>query len=228
MKSLGLSLALLLCLAPVQGGNRADVNADRVVNATDTVLLANIVAGNLDAANDNLETVVLVAPQGGDFTDPADAADWVAAQSPGPTHRFVILVTPGEYAVTRIIDLPSHTTLQGYGRRATRIIGNFTDPQYFVVAWNAAQVAIRDLSLHMVAHVSSDCAVVGLYDGTGCTLEGLELITENSTGPIYMIYASNCSGDFRDLELTQSAGSVVAVGIMAPSPRSTSIIAGLN
>jgi hypothetical protein len=214
MKSFWLGLALLLCLAPALAGNRADVNADQAVNAVDTVLLANIVAGNLDVANYNLETVVVVAPLGGDFTNPADAADWVTAQSPGPTHRFVILVTPGEYTVTRAIELPGYTTLQGYGRRATRILGNFTDTTYFVVANAADQVAIRDLTLHMTAHVNSDCAVVGLYNGAGCLLEDLDLLTENSWGPIYMIYADSCSGDFRNLGLTQGAGSVVGVGIM--------------
>ncbi len=106
---------IMLCAGPAAAGNRADVNADRAVNAADSVCLANILAGNLDASEFNLESIVVVAKQGGDFTDPADAADWVATQFPTNVNRFVILVAPGSYTLTRPITLPSYTTLRGYG-----------------------------------------------------------------------------------------------------------------
>ncbi len=202
MKSCLLALALLLCQAPAQGGNRADVNADQVVNAADTVLLANIVAGNLDVANYELETVVVVAPQGGDFTDPADAADWVQTQSPGPTHRFVILVTPGEYSVNHAIILISYTTLQGYGSRASRIIGNLMDAPALVRIMNADQAAIRDLGATVVDNqMELSTTVVEIINSTGCLLEGLELLADNASGHDRWLSATNSSGDCRNLEM---------------------------
>lgn len=97
----------------IQAGNRADVNADQHVDAGDLSILANILAGNLALENYDLHHVVVVAPQGGDFTDPADAADWVNTQDPDWLNRFVILVTPGLYFLDRPLMLPNYTTLLG-------------------------------------------------------------------------------------------------------------------
>lgn len=200
-------IALLLCVCPAMAGNRADVNADQVVNAADTVLLANIVAGNLDAADYNLETVALVAPQGGDFTNPADAADWVTAQSPGPAHRFVILVTPGEYTVNRTIDLPAYTTLQGYGRRATRILGGSLVEEFALLeASFADQVAVRDLTLCTVDVGDQNYYVVSINQCAGLVLEGLDITTNASQGNCWLMMLQNSSGDCRNLELTDGPG----------------------
>ncbi len=171
MKNALFLLALLpLCVCPAAAGNRADVNADRAVNAADSVCLANILAGNLDASEFNLENVVVVAPQGGDFTNPADAADWVAAQSPSATHRFVILVAPGGYLLTRAVWLPSYTTLRGYGRKNTVIIrtGGAPSPPFgaIVVLNSTTDSAIEDLSLQKDSGGTTNTAAVYVLSST--------------------------------------------------------------
>lgn len=171
MKNVLFMLALLpLCVCPAAAGNRADVNADRAVNAADSVCLANILAGNLDASEFNLENVVVVAPQGGDFTNPADAADWVTAQSPSATHRFVILVAPGEYQLTRAVWLPSYTTLRGHGRQNTVIIraGGAPNPPYgaIVVLNSTTGSAIEDLRLRKDSGGSTNSAAVYVFSST--------------------------------------------------------------
>lgn len=114
-------LCVLFCLgAWAWGGNRADINADQLVNSTDMAVLANLLTGNLDIAGYDLANVVVVAPQGGDFTDPAAAANWVATQSPSASNRFLIWVAPGEYS-SGSINLPSYTTLKGSDRRNCRL-----------------------------------------------------------------------------------------------------------
>ena len=173
-----------LCACPASAGNRADVNADRAVNAADSVCLANILAGNLDASEFNLENVVVVAPQGGDFTDPADAADWVASQSPSQYNRFVILVTPGQYALTRPVTLPSYTTLRGYGPANTllyRTGGESAPPYGAVVAlddtWYGAIEAVQ------ISHYQGGVNMSAAIHNSGCfycELRGCSIRMEQS------------------------------------------------
>ena len=138
---------ICLCLASfVWAGNRADVNADGVVNAADLTLLGNVVAGNLDIGNYDLANVVVVAPQGGDFTSPMDAVNWVATQSPSATKRFLVLVTPGVYHYTGQFMLPSYTTLCGYGPSNTRLIQDGAGYQG-VYAFGVIDVSIANLQV---------------------------------------------------------------------------------
>jgi hypothetical protein len=171
MKTVLLLIALFaFCAGSAAAGNRADVNADRAVNAADSVCLANILAGNIDASEFNLENVVVVAPQGGDFTDPADAADWVAEQNPSPHNRFVILVTPGEYELTRGIWLPSYTTLRGYGRKNSIIMrsgGTASPPYGAVVVLNSThESAIEDLRLTKGSGGSTNTATIYIFSSS--------------------------------------------------------------
>ncbi len=137
--------SIILCLAGfVLAGNRADVNADRAVNAADSAVLANILSGNLDLADYDLANVVVVAPQGGDFTSPLDALLWVAGQSPSATNRFVVLVAPGEYTVPASMSIPSYTTLRGYDRINCRIIRS---GQFLIQTTGHTNVVVQDLSL---------------------------------------------------------------------------------
>ena len=79
------SIAVILSVC-LPAGNRADVNADQAVNAADSAVLANILSGNLDLAGYDLANVVVVAPQGGDFTDPRTrCSGWPASLPPPPT-----------------------------------------------------------------------------------------------------------------------------------------------
>jgi hypothetical protein len=127
-------------------GNRADVNADGVVNAGDLTVLGNLVAGNLDIGNYDLANVVVVAPQGGDFTSPLDAVNWVATQSPSNTKRFLVLVTPGVYHYTGQFMLPSYTTLCGYGPSNTRLIQDWAGYQG-MYAYEVIDVSIANLQI---------------------------------------------------------------------------------
>lgn len=136
-----------LCLSSwALAGNRADVNADRSVNAADLAILVNLVAGNIDIAGYDLANVVVVAPQGGDFTNPVDASDWVKTQSPSANRRFVILVTPGVYRYWNQFILPSYTTLCGYGPGNTRLVQGSSGYEG-VYAYDNVEVTIANLRI---------------------------------------------------------------------------------
>ncbi len=183
---------LCLCLATgVWAGNRADVNADGLVNAADLAVLGNVVAGNLDIGNYDLANVVVVAPQGGDFTSPLDAVNWVAAQSPSATKRFLVLVTPGVYHYSGQFKLPSYTTLCGYGPSNTRLIQDGAGYEG-VYAYEVIDVSIANLQVeaprwgvtaqasinvrldHVVVSVDGDVAY-DLY-GIVCRSSNMEIV----------------------------------------------------
>lgn len=174
----------------VRAGNRADINADRAVNAADLTVLSNILAGNIDLAGYDLPGVVVVAARGGDFTDPAAAADWVAGQSPSPANRFVILVAPGKYTVDRVIQLPSYTTLQGYGPHST-----------WITRYNP-----------VIQGYWSD--VVFINTRTGVTVQNLALETTENDGPNNVLRA-NGAYDLRlkNLLLVNKATSAQNYGL---------------
>jgi hypothetical protein len=159
------TVCLVMCLTawPV-AGNRADINADQQVDAADAAILANLLAGNLDLAGYDLANVVVVAPQGGDFTDPRAALNWVATQSPSATNRYLVLVAPGEYTTTSSFGIPSYTTLKGYDRANTRILRTGV---FFVYTSSAEGVAIQDLTF-VQDHPSGAGGTMGIYFGT-CT-----------------------------------------------------------
>jgi hypothetical protein len=139
-----LVICVFICLTVwAWGGNRADVNADQLVNSTDLAVLANLVSGNLDIAGYDLANVVVVAPQGGDFTNPADAADWVATQSPSTSNRFLIWVTPGEYSTGGTINIPSYTTLKGSGWNSILDLGSGNA----ISCTSKTEVVIADLQI---------------------------------------------------------------------------------
>ena len=179
------------------------------MNATHTVLLANIVAGNLDVGNYNLETVVVVAAQGGDFFSPIDAAEWVAAQGPGLTNRFVILITPGVYVIREDIVLPSYTTLQGYGYLASRIVrasaGSETRAAY---CSGATGVSLRDLTLRNEAGGATSNIVLWVNNSTSVDLQGVAFESASTTGGtnihLYITLDSQIAG--RELLFSQDPG----------------------
>ena len=112
MKTLCIIIFNLLCLEALMAGNRADINADQKVNAVDLSVLSNLLAGNLDLSNYDIPNVVVVAPTGGDFTNPVDAANYVNTQG---FDKAVIVVSPGFYQIDQPIILGQFTVLLGYG-----------------------------------------------------------------------------------------------------------------
>jgi hypothetical protein len=152
-----LSIILLGMMAWAWGGNRADVNADQAVNSADLAVVANLLSGNLDLANYDLANVVVVAPQGGDFTNPADAAYWVATQSPSSSNRYLIWVAPGDYTSGGSIHVPSYTVLKGAGWNS---IVNL--PSVVAISCSdRTEVEIADLRIYSRCGVSLDtCSMV--------------------------------------------------------------------
>lgn len=177
-----LGILALACSLPVAASNRCDINGDQAVNATDQVLLANVLAGNADLGNYNLENVVVVAKRGGDFTDPCAAATWVASQNPTVDKPWVILVTPGKYVITTDLDLPSYTTLRGYGPNATLIV--------------------RQNPADNLAY----SAVVGIHSKTCVTVENIALESlENDSQNSVLWAQSSTKLIFRNLALMNHA-----------------------
>ncbi len=208
MRGILLCLIAVLFVIPLAAGNRADVNADQAVNAADTVLLANIVAGNLDVANYDLETVVVVAAQGGDFTNPVDAAEWVVAQAPDSTHRFVILITPGVYQVGEDIVLPDYTTVQGYGHLASKIVrgpgGSGTTLAYCPLR---SGVSLRDLTLRNEANGAAGNYVLRIDHSSDVDLSGLALELSGTSGTNVLLNLGDSVVSGRNLLFRHDSGS---------------------
>jgi hypothetical protein len=185
-------LLLLLCLClwtAVWAGNRADVNADRAVNAADLAVLGNLVAGNLDLGNYDLANVVVVAPQGGDFSSPRDAVDWVAGQSPSSTERFVVLVTPGVYHYSGQFYLPSYTTLCGYGPGNTRLVQDS----------NYAGVNIPDRSDSSIANLTIEASDIGVFTQTSTNVRLDHVVMEVLGSGTKNIYGILCNSSIMEV-----------------------------
>jgi hypothetical protein len=201
-------LSLFVCSA--EAGNRADVNADHVVNAADNVCLANILAGNLNASEFSLDNVVVVAPHGGDFTDAADAADWVATQSPSTTNRFVILVAPGEYTLTRPILLPAYTTLRGHGWRNTllqRAGGEETAPYGAVVYLDDTYMnSIENIHIRKSTGGTTTSVAIYNYDSIYCEVRDCVVEVASSVTNGIAVYAEGAYiMSFSNSEITVDA-----------------------
>ncbi len=217
MRGIYFCLIVILLAAPVPAGNRADVNANQAVNAADTVLLANIVAGNLDVANYDLETVVVVAAQGGDFTSPVDAAEWVGAQVPSATNRFVILITPGKYITSEDVFMPSYTTLQGYGRKVSQIVrgpASGSGPRT-VYCWEAVNVSIRDLTLRNESGDSFQNVVLEIHHCTQMELQGAALELAGEAGVNHFLFLTDSEVAGNDLQFHHDPGAFVNTGVHA-------------
>lgn len=217
MRGIFLCLIVILLAALLTAGNRADINADQAVNAADTVLLANIVAGNLDVGSYNLETVVVVAAQGGDFTNPVDAAEWVAAQGPSDTNRFVILVTPGVYIIGEDIFMPSYTTLQGYGRQASRIVRGWASGNgpSTVYCWYATDFSIRDLTLRNESGDIYQNIVLIVYHCSRMELQGVAFELAGTAGINHFLYLTDSEVTGNELRFRHDPGAFVNTGIYA-------------
>jgi hypothetical protein len=179
------------------GGNRADINADQSVNSADMTVLANLLTGNLDIAGYDLANVVVVAPQGGDFTNPRDAAIWVAAQSPSASNRFLIWVAPGEYSSSSIY-LPSYTTLKGSDRRNCRL----SLPNVVAINCdNATDVTIADLQIY-------SRACVDVRTCTSVLLRNVHLESYYNSGT----FDSRCANVLDSSEVTFEDCSLTSTG----------------
>lgn len=185
---------IILCLAVcLPAGNRADVNADRAINAADATVLANILSGNLDAADYDLANIVVVAPQGGDFTSPRDALTWVAGQSPSAANRFVVLVAPGEYTVPASMSIPSYTTLRGYDRVNCRIIRSGS---FLLQTTGHTHIVVQDLSL-INEQSSGTGGTRGVFfeDCTNVLVSHVDLlVTDGGTVGALGFVLSDCTG----------------------------------
>ena len=155
---------LFFCVSASWAGNRADVNADGQVNALDLAVLSNLLAGNLALSNYDLAHVVVVSENGGDFTNPADAADWVAAQA---FDYSAIVVTPGLYEVDRPIRLGSNSSLIGYantsliGRTINAHIGTPSDAT--VVQILGTNSAVVNCQILLDVNPDGDDSYSGIY-----------------------------------------------------------------
>jgi hypothetical protein len=218
-------LYVFFCLvAWAQAGNRADINADQVVNSTDMTVLANLMTGNLDIAGYDLANVVVVAPQGGDFTDPAAAANWVATQSPSASNRFLIWVAPGDYSSGGTVYLPSYTTLKGAGwnsvlNRPSVVAVSCSDETEVVIAdlriisrcgaslSTCSMVLLRNLMIDASYNSSSfDSRPISAIDSSDVIVEDCVLNSNggaSSTSAAYLVFNSNST-----IQLRGCTGSV--------------------
>ena len=71
-----------------------------------------------------VDHVILVAKNGGDFTDVKTAIDSISDAN--ETNRYLVYVGPGVYEVTAPIVLKEWVTLKGSGRKATKLEGHLS------------------------------------------------------------------------------------------------------
>lgn len=85
------------------------------------------------------KNVIVVAPSGGDFTNPSDAINSIKGAS--ASNRYLVKIMPGVYGgFTMWKSNGSYITIEGSGRQATKIEGG-------VGFWNSEQIELRDLTI---------------------------------------------------------------------------------
>ena len=72
-------------------------------------------------------TVVTVAKNGGDFTDPIAAMAHIASQNPSASNRFLLTVAPGAYDLSAPLDMLEYVDIQGAGEGVTSLTRGGSD-----------------------------------------------------------------------------------------------------
>ncbi len=72
----------------------------------------------------NLDNIITVSPQGGDFTSPVAAVNSISGNS--STNRYLVFIGPGVYTLTQPLVLKSYVDVRGSGEDATILTGSIS------------------------------------------------------------------------------------------------------
>lgn len=113
------------------------------------------------------QNIVLVAPSGGDFTDPVSALEAIGTTLPAATagNRYLVKITPGRYTVLSPVVMQPFVDLEGSGTKTTILRGalgaTFSTPENIQGIVNAAsQSEVRDLTVKNTWSATSAIAVL--------------------------------------------------------------------
>ncbi len=119
----------------------------------------------------NAQNIILVAPSGGDFTDPVSALEAIGTTLPAATagNRYLVKIAPGRYTALSPIMMQPFVDLEGSGTKTTLLRGaigsTFSAPENIQGIVNAAsQSEVRDLTVKNTWSATSAIAV--LVQGT--------------------------------------------------------------
>ena len=132
-----------------------------------------------------LQNVVTVSPQGGDFTDPVAAVNSISGA--GSSNPYLVMIGPGEYTLTQPLVMKPYVSVRGAGRDITTLTGSISS-----------------------STIGSNSAIV-----VGATFTRLsDLSIRNSGGGDYSIgiYNSNATYDITRIDVQAWGGGTGAIG----------------
>lgn len=164
--------------------------------------------------------VLIVAPDGGDFTSPLDA---IAAITDASADKpYLVKIMPGAYDLgTTPLLMKEHVDIEGSGELTTRLRGS----AFNGVVVGAAQTELRHLSIEANG---SDGTVIGLFTAAGFSRISHVTVQAEGTKNVYGIYSMTASPLLSDVTVSVT-GSDTAFGLFSlhasPVLRNSSITA---
>ncbi len=157
-----------------------------------------------------LQNIITVAKENGDFADPVAAM--ASISDAAVDNPYLLVIAPGDYALTSSLVMQPYVDIAGSGRNVTRLIAdNIVDVSYLVTA--ADQANLKDLSL-----IGIDGSVrFGISnDGGSQVFSNLSIRIEADSGVLVGLYNQNSSQAIikdSSIELIGGSGSSGSWGI---------------
>ncbi|MEW6108922.1 MAG: hypothetical protein AB1632_07135 [Nitrospirota bacterium] len=151
--------------------------------------------------------VIIVAPSGGDFTNPVDAVNAITDAS--ETNPYLVKIMPGIYNVgLYVLQMKSYVDIVGSGENITRIIGTSASG----VIRGASNAEIRFLTVEAGCENGS-LAMAIRNDYISPKISHITIIA-SCEGRSYGIYNETSTPLIRNVDIKVSGNSDFSVGIM--------------
>jgi hypothetical protein len=158
--------------------------------------------------------VAIVAPDGGDYTDPAQAmsdfASWCG--SPAADNPCIVKIMPGVYNIgsSAAVMMHAYIDIEGSGENVTRIKGNIVNSLMGVV--NGANNA--ELRFLTVEHTGGSYATAMYNSSVSPKITNVTFIASGGTSSNYGIYNDASSPKMTNVTITVTgAGSANSYGV---------------
>lgn len=161
----------------------------------------------------SLSNVVTVAKDSGDFNSPIDAM--ASINNASPNNPYIIVIAPGVYTISEILEVKPSVSIVGSGQTNTRI-KNIDINVPVAMSLGAANGDSSEVSNLTIENGSggSGCTAISVNNGASVKLENVTAIASGCSGVNTAILLGIASSDeFKNITVIASGG-VNATGIV--------------
>jgi len=160
----------------------------------------------------SLSNVITVAKDGGDFNSPIDAM--ASINNASPNNPYVIVIAPGVYTISEILEVKPSVSIVGSGQTNTRIKNiNINVPVAMSLGEDNGDPS--DVSNLTIENSSggSGCTAISVNVGASVKLENVTAIASGCRGNTAILLGIASRDEFKNITVIASGG-VIATGIV--------------